>query len=164
MASTTNRLLVSEEDFFEYETISTTSDPSNIMPFIREAQKFDLVSVLPVELIEDIQDNMDTTLNSALLPYVRPVLCYYAFARYISMRSVSDTATGFVQKTNEYSTPASDKTITRIATEARNLASAYARELIAYLNDNSVDYPLWKNNCTSESVRIGSKISDISLK
>jgi molybdenum cofactor biosynthesis enzyme MoaA len=85
MASTTDRLLISQEDFFEYETITANTDPQKILPYIREAQKFDLTSVLNTELIEDLQDNPELARNAALMQYVRPVLCYYSYGRYVQI-------------------------------------------------------------------------------
>jgi len=165
MASSTNRKLISQEDFTPYKSIVVNSEPADIMPYVEDAQLFDLVSVLPRELIEDLQDNPETTPNVALLPYVRPVMCYYAYARYITFVGISDTASGFVQKTNEFSTPASDKVVTRIKQEALNIAAGYASFLVKFLNDKAATYPLWKNSCVPGSpVKSGSSISAISLR
>jgi hypothetical protein len=166
MASTTDRLLISQEDFFEYETITANTDPQKILPYIREAQKFDLTSVLNTELIEDLQDNPELARNAALMQYVRPVLCYYSYGRYVRMRNVTDTDYGMVTKTNEFSQPASEKTIARVATEVANLASAYARILLKFLYDNATTYTLWEQNCAAQNspIRTGYKIDDVSLR
>lgn len=160
-----NRLLISKEDFYEYKSIVQSSDPSRIMNYVLEAQKFDLVSVINKELIEDIQENLSATRNQALIPFIKPVLCYYSYARYINFGNVSDSATGLVQKTNEFSTPASEKMIARLSLGARSLALGYAEDLVKYLNDNKTTYPLWKSGCGPDNRAKGSfSITEISIK
>lgn len=163
--SSTNRLLISDESFAPYKSICVNSRPADIMPYVQDAQMFDLVTVLPEELIIDLQDNPELPRNVALLPWVRPVLCYYSYARYITFTGVTDTASGFVQKTNEFSTPASTAAITRIKQEALNIAAGFASKLIRFLNDNAATYPLWTGSCRPNSpTKSGSNISDISLR
>jgi hypothetical protein len=145
----TDRLLISKEDFYEYEAITTNTSPDNIQPYIREAQKFDLSTILNKEFIADMQENLEDANYQNLLPYVRPVLAYYSYARYIMNKNAVDTPYGFVQKTNEFSTPATEKTIARIVEQSRNSATAYAREMIEYIKENLVEYPLFKDNCLS---------------
>ncbi len=159
----TDRLLISKEDFYEYKSIVQNSDPSRIMNYVREAQKFDLVSVINKELIEDIQENLNVTRNQNLIPLIKPVLCYYSYARYINFGNVSDSATGFVQKINEFSIPISEKMIARLATGARTLALGYAEDLVKFLNDNKTIYTLWKSGCGVQSSGKGSfSITEIS--
>jgi hypothetical protein len=149
----TDRLLISKEDFYEYEAITTNTSPDNILPYIREAQKFDLTPILGKEFVSDMQENVDTAIYQSLLPYVRPVLAYYSYARYILSKNAVDTPYGFVQKTNEFSQPVTEKTIARIVEQARNSATAYAREMIEFIKDNNTDYPLYVDNSCTSSIK-----------
>ena len=157
-----DRLLISKEDFYEYKSIVQSCDPSRIMNYVKEAQKFDLVSVINKELIEDIQENLDEERNQNLIPYIKPVLCYYSYARYINFGNVTDSATGFVQKINEYSQPASEKMISRLSLGARSLALGYAEDLVKFLNDNKTIYTLWKSGCGVEKPKGSFSITEIS--
>lgn len=149
----TDRLLISKEDFYEYESITTNTSPDNIQPYIREAQKFDLSTLLNKELISDMQENLENANYQTLLPYVRPVLAYFSYARYILGKNAVDTPFGFVQKTNEFSQPASEKTIARIVEQARNSATGYARDMIQFIRDNINDYPLFTDNSCNSALK-----------
>jgi hypothetical protein len=157
------RLLISKEDFYEYENIHTQTDPVMVMPYVKQAQQFDLPDVINKELIADVIENMDTELNQTLLKYIKPVLVYYSHARYVMQRQgATDSAYGFVQKTNEFSQPSSEKSIVRIASESRSLASAYARLLIEFLEENKTDYPLWESGCSGIKIKSFPRITPVS--
>lgn len=79
-------------------------------------------------------------------------IAYYAFARFTNRTPYNYTAAGIVIKDSDLSTPATDKQIQRLETEARLTAEAIKCEVIAYLNRNYTLYPLWADRgCCSSS-------------
>lgn len=160
----TDRILISAEDFTEYESIQ--ADSLEVLKHAREAQLFDLTTVINKELIADCQDNMNEARNQTLLDYIRPVLCYYSYARYILNKNAVDTPFGLVQKTNEFSTPTPEKTIARLAEQARMTAQAYGRLLVEFLNKNKTTYTLWKSGDCATATKFSSNvvISNVNTK
>jgi hypothetical protein len=76
---------------------------------------------------------------------LKACIVYYAFARFTNRTSFNYTAAGIVVKDSDLSTPATDKQIQRLETEARLIAEAIKCEVIDYLNRNYSSYPLWDN-------------------
>ena len=73
-------------------------------------------------------------------------IAYYAFARFTNRTSFNYTAAGITIKDSDLSTPATDKHIQRLETEARLTADAIKCEVLAFLSRNHTDYPLWANS------------------
>jgi hypothetical protein len=134
-----------------------------LMPYILEAQRFDLNKFLGdaffLDLIEDFEASPSLSTYSMLfnggsyihdgvnhqLYGVKELLVYYAYARYVNNSNVIATPTGFVNKTNPYSEQVTDKTIARLVDNARAGASFIEESLKNYLNRKKSDYPLWSN-------------------
>jgi hypothetical protein len=144
-------------------------------PHIFEAQKFDLRSWMGesffLDLLDDAENNPTDADFVALFnggtytyngenyynPGIKEVLCYLAYARYSPMSNAQSTPTGFVQKTNQYSTPISGSQITRITKQNESAANSLQRQVEDFLNRNSGNYPLWqvcKSNGRKKSIRI----------
>jgi hypothetical protein len=129
--------------------------------FCSEAQMLDVKVWLTDALLNELitQETLGTTtiLNKALLDggsYVyqtrtylfqglRNCIAYYAFARFTNRTPYNYTAAGIVIKDSDLSTPATDKQVQRLETEARLTAEAIKCEVITYLNRNHASYPLW---------------------
>ena len=83
---------------------------------------------------------------------LRNCIAYYAFARFTNRTPYNYTAAGIVIKDSDLSTPATDKQVQRLETEARLTAEAIKCEVLAYLNRNYTLYPLWADRgCCSSS-------------
>ena len=83
---------------------------------------------------------------------LRNCIAYYAFARFTNRTPYNYTAAGIVIKDSDLSTPATDKQVQRLETEARLTAEAIKCEVLAYLNRNHALYPLWADRgCCSSS-------------
>ena len=82
---------------------------------------------------------------------LRNCIAYYAFARFTNRTPYNYTAAGIVVKDSDLSTPATDKQVQRLETEARLTAEAIKCEVLAYLNRNYTLYPLWADRgcCSS---------------
>jgi len=132
-----------------------------LIPYILEAQNFDLVKFLGdafyLALVDDFNASPSLATYSTLfnggsyihndvnyqLYGVKDLIVYYAYARYVNNSNVIATPTGFVNKTNPYSEQVTDKTISRLVDNARSGASFIEDSLKNYLNRKNSDYPLW---------------------
>jgi hypothetical protein len=123
-----------------------------------EVENSELRELLGTPLLQDLQQNASTALNVKLLDGtsfnncagnaiyhkgLRYVLAYLVYSRYISESLVSDTFTGFVQKTRQDSELLSDGRIRQLQEFSRKVAMSEWLTIKEYLNINSTDYPLW---------------------
>ncbi len=132
--------------------------------FVIEAQRFDTkhwigdallneidsqLSASPADLSVANQKLMDggsyTYQNQTyLFGGLKLCIIYYAFARFVNRNPYNFTAAGVTVKDTDFSTPASDKAIQRIVTEATLMAAALKDETVLFLRRNSANYPLYK--------------------
>lgn len=171
--------LITLADIQAFKPVSSNVDQAKkLIPYILEAQEFDLRPILGEELYIDLLSDFvaspslatyEDLFNGSTYTYagktyqhsgVKAVLVYYAYARYKSNSNVTDTAFGSVGKTTPYSTPSDEKTIVRQVQQIRAGAVAYQDRVVDFLNRNSTDYPLWKCNNVSKP-RTGFKINSI---
>jgi hypothetical protein len=164
--------LVIKADLDQYKYIADSVKNSVSWPqFVSEAQLFDIKPWLSDALLNEIITQASTlpiTISVAnqtlldggtytyqtrtyLFQGLKACIIYYAFARFTNRTSINFTAAGVVVKDSDFSTPASDKQIQRIETEARLTADAIKCEIIAYLNRNYTLYPLWADHCGCRS-------------
>lgn len=169
--------LVTKADLDQYKYIADSVKNSVSWPqFVSEAEMLDVKIWLSDPLLNEIiaqTSTLPTTisaLNQKLLDGgiytylshdyhfqgLKAAIIYYAFARFTNRTSFNYTAAGIVLKDSDLSTPASDKQIQRLETEARLTADAIKCEVITYLNRNYLLYPLWGDHIC----RCGSRCSD----
>jgi len=156
--------LVTKADLDKYKFVADSVKNTTTWPqFVSEAQLFDIKSWLSDALLLEIVNQSSTlpttisaanqtlldggtyTYNSKTYYFqgLKACIIYYAFARYTNRTPYNYTAAGIVLKDSDLSTPASDKQIQRLETEARLMADAIKCEIITYLNRNYTLYPLW---------------------
>lgn len=149
--------LVSKSDLDNYKYIADSVKNSISWPqFVSEAQLLDIKFWLTDALLNEIITQASTLpvsltvanlalLNGGTYTYqtrtylfqgLKACIIYYAFARFANRTSVNFTAAGVVVKDSDFSTPATDKQIQRIETEARLTADALKCEILSYLNRN----------------------------
>jgi len=153
-------LLINKNDFKDYKSISKGRDFDSIEQYIQEAQDLDLKDLMCRAFFYDIIKNYQEPLYQDLIngctytniygyevefKGIKPVLVYFAYARYIFRSHVSDTPFGAVQKTNEFSTPISSTEKRDIRDRYRTDAMQYWDEVKIYLNDKYQSYPKWLN-------------------
>lgn len=158
--------LITISDFATYRAISANIDSTKgIDPYIEEAQMFDLKPVLDCQdkefLAEIIVGIGDGGVYDALIAYIKPVLVYYTYARFLKSHGVMATAHGIVTKVNEFSEPISEKTRARLIAQAESSALAYQKIMTDFLSDNKSDYPNWKCASTSGRTQSGARINAI---
>lgn len=157
------KLLIKLADFEEYKYItSNITELTQLEPYVREAQEFDLRPVLDCsdeEFLKDIVDNPGG--YGTLISYIKPVLIYYTYARFLSGHGVFVTPSGIVEKNNEFSQPVSDARLSRLITQAESAALEYQKRLTDYLQDNLDTYTLWKCGSGSGRHKSGARIKAI---
>jgi len=165
--------LVTKSDLDQYKYIADSVKNSVSWPqFVSEAQMLDVKLWLSDALLLEIINQASTLpttisvanqklLDGGTYTYLtrtyhfqglKAAIIYYAFARFTNRTPYNYTAAGIVIKDSDLSTPASDKQVQRLETEARLTADALKCEVIAYLNRNYTLYPLWSDRgCCSSS-------------
>jgi hypothetical protein len=169
--------LVTKADLDQYKWIADSVKNSASWPqFVSDAQMLDvkvwLTDALLLEIINQastlpttISAANQTLLNGGTYTYqsrtyffqgLKACVIYYAFARFTNRTPYNYTAAGIVIKDSDLSTPATDKQVQRLETEARLTAEAIKCEVLAYLNRNYALYPLWADRgCCSSSCTDG---------
>lgn len=71
----------------------------------------------------------------------KEVLAYYAYARYLIINKTDDTASGTVQKTNQFSMPTPLKEVYSISNRYRNMGAELWKDVEAFICTNKKDYP-----------------------
>jgi hypothetical protein len=156
--------LVTKSDLDQYKYIADSVKNSVSWPqFVSEAQMLDVKLWLSDALLLEIINQASTLpttisvanqklLDGGTYTYLtrtyhfqglKAAIIYYAFARFTNRTPYNYTAAGIVIKDSDLSTPASDKQVQRLETEARLTAEAIKCEVITYLNRNHTSYPLW---------------------
>lgn len=152
--------LITYDDFAPYRSISSNIDNTKrLEPFIEEAQVLDLKPVFDcrdAEFLAEVITKKDDSDDFQKLvdDYVKPVLIYYTYARFLVNHGIFAGAHGFVNKIVEESQPIDDRTRARLITQAQSAALAYQKMMTDYLSDNKSKYPNWK--CSETSGRTGS--------
>lgn len=149
--------LITLADIQALESVSSNINVAKkIKPHVLDAQEFDVRTLVGEELWIDIQENPndytevleETTYDHAGHRYQHPglkaVIVMYAYARYKGDANSHDTPFGVVTKTNEHSTPVSDKTLARAEAKAKAGAEVYWTRVRDFLCRKSSEYPLWK--------------------
>ena len=166
-------VLITESDIAAYKAISANINATKkLFPYVIEAQQFDLKELIGdafyLDLVNDFNGSPSLSVYSDLwngcewtyagITYrhegLKSVLVYFSYARYAMNANEEETAFGIVNKTDQYSSRVSEKTILRKVDSARAGAMAYFTDVKKFLNDNSTDYPLWVRCCKKDTGNI----------
>lgn len=164
--------LVTISDLAAYKYIADSVKNSAVWPqFVSEAQMLDVKVWLGDGLLNELITQAQTSptsfsaLNTTLLDGgaytyqtktylfqgLKAVIMYYAFARFTSRQPYNYTAAGITVKDTDFSTPASDKAVQRLSTEALLTGSSLKDEVLLYLRRNANSYPLFR--CSNKTGR-----------
>lgn len=164
--------LVTTTDLANYKHIADSVRNSTLWPLcVSEAQLLDVKIWLGDALLNELISQAETSpesfsaanetlLNGGSYAYqdntylfqgLKASIIYYAFSRFTSRSAYNYTAAGITVKDSDLSTPASDKAIQRLSTEAMLTAAALRDEVALFLRRNSASYPLFKTS--SKAIR-----------
>lgn len=169
-------LLLSKEDLTNILSIPQITDDKKVDRIIKEAQDLDVHPLLGDELYYDMVlnksvDKYRTLLNgeqytdednvTRIFTGLRMAIAYYFCARFVETNQINITTHGVVQKTNEHSTPVTEKTIAFQAGKYRSQGYEYWKQAEQYLNEKDDVYTKWKSTCASANPRSSLKITPI---
>ena len=153
--------LINRTDIQVYRQISNSVYDDVLNQHILDAQFVDVQDLMGMDFYNDLVRNPATIKNVALLDggtYIynsitytnvglKAVLSHYAYARYIMFGSQTDTPFGFVEKSTNESNTVSESGKKAMFKMNQQTAFKYWENVVAFLNRNASDYPLWKNGC-----------------
>ena len=164
--------LITITDIQGYKPLSKNTDTDKkVNPFIQEAQEFELRPFMSDQFYSELVTQFlagpltgvyadlfnGSTWTSGSQTYTNPglkvVLVYYSYARYLNKSNTNSTAFGMVGKTNPDSQPLSERTLSRLVSEALSGAKAYENRVKHFLDCNSGDYPLY--DCGTQNKKTG---------
>lgn len=156
--------LITYNQIAEYKLITSNINASKFDNLLIEAQELDLRPILGNELyLELIAENGNSpypdkyanllegctyTYNGKSYKHegLIPVLAYFIYARFLAYAGSVATPYGVVQKTNDFSQPTSDKSISRQITQAKSAAMAYFDRVKLFLIHNKTIYTTYLFN------------------
>lgn len=165
--------LIELSDIQEFRSVSSNLDVTRIDPLIMEAQLLDIKDVLGPALYLDMvkklpdgdiyddlfngKEYIDTDIGELVsFEGVRASLAYYSYARLLLNQDMHVTASGIVEKDEQWSKSSDEKRIQRQVSAARLAASAHEKEYLKFLRKNSTDYPIYLKSCVTS---VGTKSS-----
>jgi len=164
-------MLIDKAEIIKHREISKAVRDDKINPHITDAEELDLAPLLGELLYNAIAttpgDHAELLEGGAYavdgVTYTQPglnkVLAIFAYSRYILFGSFTDTAFGFVEKSNQDSQPVGGSSKKTIYTKERQTAEAYFSKVGLYLTRK--DYTNW-NSC-DRPASSGLRISKITL-
>ena len=156
------KLCVAENEALNFDLSELFCDFWNdILIYWQEVDAYDMAvsdcdgNIECIESIPEVENYADkkaliyggTFLNCSekLRPFagVKKILAYYSYSRYIILNGFSDTPSGMVQKTNEFSIPKSLKELEMFADKYRNMGKITFDNTVSFLCNKKevfVDY------------------------
>lgn len=97
-----------------------------------------------------------TDCGGKLRPFegVYKIMAYYSYARYVMLNGFNDTATGLVQKTNEFSIPIEQKALNNFSDKYRNMGLISFERTQRYICQNTTIFDY--SNCPKDKCGCGS--------
>ena len=155
-------MLLSLDDIQSFKSLSSSiNEAKALLPFVQEAEEFDIVPFLGQELFNALKTDFEASpslatyadlFNGSTYTYsdrsythqgIKAVLAYYSYARYVANSNTVSTKYGLVVKENEFSSPVSEKTLARRISQAQSGAAVYQERVRLYLIHHVDDFPLW---------------------
>lgn len=170
-------MLITLEQIRQFKGITLNLNTAKQLdPYIQEAEEFDIRPFLGEQLYIDFLEDFESSpslqntyyadlYNGSTYTYqgdkykhegLIAVMAYRVWARFVNYQNVNSTKYGIVKKTNDFSEPASDKTISRIVGQAQSGAVMYQERVKLYLDHHSDNIPKWKcsNKRKGGSIRL----------
>ncbi|MGL5233753.1 MAG: hypothetical protein ACRC8Z_03220 [Empedobacter falsenii] len=149
---------IKQSDFDCVGLVAKHCDLSKLCIAINESETFDLVPLFCFDFVSDVlrhwtdtsgkyydlinggnytDDSGRTHQNLGL----KKVWIYYAYARYVLINQINDTANGTVRKQNEWSVPTPLKEVNDISNKYRNMGKYAFESVQEYLCTKKNDFP-----------------------
>ena len=144
----------SDWDTYKKKLGANVSWDDDVKPIVLESQFHDLRDLLTPDFYTEVDKvaetagdygNLTVANYNLLLPYIKPVVVYFSYARYIQAAQMHDNRYGQVIKTNPYSEPVPTEVIDREARKNRSMAIDHYQVLKEYLDDNLSSYTTYRD-------------------
>lgn len=141
-------LMVSEEKLKAYTNLNTNLSPADLVPYVWDAQNVLLPNYLGGTYYNALKDRIvngtltqaDTTL---LDNFIGPFLCNSAFLYATTFVQYRAYNKGIMKGTSESGQPLDLDELKFMQSQIKNIAEAYANQMVLHLVANSQDYPLY---------------------
>lgn len=167
-------LLINKVDFNGFVHLSRGLSLDRIEPYILQAIEHDLKPLMCHDFYYDILNNWQEDDYQLLIhgdSYVedgitktmnglKAVIAYFAHARYTLYGNVQDTPFGKVLKDNDYSTPASERSLNQIAADSMKCANDHYLEVVRYLDTKKETFTIYRD-CSDCGDTVSSKYSNV---
>lgn len=158
----TSDLLITQDDIKVYAPAAELDD-ARINPYIKEAMELDLKPILNDAFYFDFVNKVGSTGDPMYAAYqellngkdyvyqdltinypgIKPMLSYYALARFVRDNPVHVTRFGVVTKTLQQSEPVDPKVLYGYINEKKSSGLSYQNQVIKFLWNNASTYPLY---------------------
>ncbi len=154
---------ISQSDFDCVGLVAAHCDLKKLCISTEESKTFDIIPLFCFDFVQDILDNWNLQPTDQSYEKYQRLICsgnyedsngrlqfnmgfkkvwiYYAYARYILINQINDTANGTVRKQNDWSVPTPLKEVNDISNKYRNMGKAAFESLQEFLCHNQSDYP-----------------------
>ena len=146
--------LINESYFKSYSPLPENYNLKEIWPYVHIAEKLWVEPVLGTplyeELLEQVNNNEVTELNSTLLLNVYPYLCHATVYEGLPFLSYHVSQVGITKGFSENSTGITEKEVNYINTHIRSQVEVMKKLLKKFLDEHHDLYPLYpydKSNC-----------------
>lgn len=168
------KALINLEDIKQYRPIAEVPQ-ARLDPYIFEAQQQDLRPLMNDALYTDFIAKYDVSTDPMYASYqtllagenylyagrtieypgIRPILVYYALARFALNNPINLTSYGVTTKNNPMSTPLDQKSLDKVVTELRAIAFSYGVQFQKYAYIKIATYVLYGYKYSQSEVNSG---------
>jgi hypothetical protein len=165
-----DKYLITQDDIKRYRPTAEL-DEARFLPFVLEAQYNDLRPVLNNAFYFDFISKFDVEADVMYTKYkdllagkqwtynsnpeyfngIRPMLCYFALARFVEMNPFHITRHGITKKIVAQSEQLTEAEIRIMVNSLKSTAISYQNDVIRFLENNPTDYPLYNTGGASEN-------------
>lgn len=162
-------------DFSDIKNIrhiaDNVNDEKRLYPYMVETENIWIIPAIGIELCQEIEkdkckysellnggvyDKTNCETGKGYFEGLKQAVAYLAYSRFVRNHDVFVTASGIKQKMGEYSEPASEASIKRIANESEKIGKQYLNNCIDYLKAKGyIDSCCSKRKNTSKFKVIG---------
>lgn len=132
----------------QYISVNATSIFDSIAPYIRMAEMKYLVPAIGKDEYDDLNTAYNgtdplTDAQEALLPYAQRMVAYLAYSLYLPMGQVQVGESGIQIVSSENKKTAWQWQVDQLDESLRELGFNAVEEMLAFMEANKEDYPLW---------------------
>lgn len=152
-----NVLFVSEEKLKSYTSIHQSVSPTDLTPYVLQAQEIYLLNYLGQtyynELVFQVKANTLSAPNRFLLDnYIGQLLCNFAFYHALPFLSFKVFNKSVLKPNSETAPSIELDELKFLQTQVREVAESYTKQMQIYLNNNLSLYPAYASSNTQDGI------------